>query len=59
MFGHGLNILVLDDDDDDCFLICETISDIEGGSYNVKTAHTPEKAMELIEQNPFHAILCD
>ncbi|MEP1206852.1 MAG: EAL domain-containing protein [Rhizobiaceae bacterium] len=59
MFGHGLKILVLDDDDDDCFLICDAIADIEGGSYDVKTAHTPETAMELIRKNAFHAVLCD
>ena len=27
-----LNILVLDDDEDDSFLICETISEIEGNT---------------------------
>ena len=59
MLGNSLNILVLDDDDDDCFLICETISEIDGGSYDVKTAHTPEKAMELIRENTFQAVLCD
>ncbi len=58
MFGRGLKVLVLDDDDD-CFLICETISDIEGGSYEVKTAHTPENGLELIRKNAFHAVLCD
>ena len=59
MFGPGLKILVLDDDDDDCFLICETISEIEGGSYEVMTASNPKAAMELIRENTFHAVLCD
>ena len=59
MFGLGLKILVLDDDDDDCFLICETISEIEGGSYEVMTASNPKAAMELIRENAFHAVLCD
>ena len=59
MFRPVLKILVLDDDDDDCFLICETISEIEGGSYDVKTASNPTAAMELIRENTFHAVLCD
>ncbi|MEL7430743.1 MAG: diguanylate cyclase, partial [Pseudomonadota bacterium] len=59
MSDFRFEVLVLDDDEDDTFLICEAISEIVGTNYNVKTAHTPELAMQAIRQGSFHAVLCD
>ncbi len=59
MSNLNLKILVLDDDEDDCFLICETISEIEGSNYDVETSNTPQIAMDLIHETTFHVILCD
>ena len=59
MSNNSFRILVLDDDEDDTFLICETIAEIEGTEYDVTTSHTPTAAMELIDENAFHVVLCD
>lgn len=54
-----LKVLILDDDEDDTFLICDTINEIVGTTYRTEVAHTPDDAMALIREHQFQLILCD
>lgn len=49
-------ILIIDDDEDLSFIICEML---ESYGYNVTCAESSEKAFELLESNTYHVILLD
>ncbi|MEM7301709.1 MAG: EAL domain-containing protein [Pseudomonadota bacterium] len=54
-----IHILIVDDDEDDIFLICDTIDEIVGHKYEVKTAHSPAAAIDLLANHNFDLILSD
>ena len=51
-----LNILLVEDNVDLCFLIADTLSQ---NKYNVSTAYDGQKAMELFDNNHFDLIITD
>ncbi|MEO1065979.1 MAG: EAL domain-containing protein [Pseudomonadota bacterium] len=53
------SVLVLDDDEDDAFLICDTIEDIKNSSYDVAVSHAPTQAFEMMREKHFDVVLCD
>lgn len=59
MNRQALRVLVLDDDPDDTFLICDTIDSIVGSPYEHAVAHTPESARDLLKEQTFDIVLCD
>lgn len=54
-----IHILVVDDDEDDIYLICDTISECPGNSYSVRTSHKPSEAAEILRQGGVDIVLCD
>ncbi len=50
------HILIIDDDEDLSFIICEML---EGYGYQVTHAGTTEQAFSLLEENTYHLILLD
>lgn len=50
------HILIIDDDEDLSFIICEML---EGYGYKVTCAGNTEQAFELLENNTYHLILLD
>lgn len=59
MARQTLHVLVLDDDPDDTFLICDTIDSITASPYQYAVAHTPEEARSFLEERSFDIALCD
>ncbi len=54
-----LHVLILDDDPDDTFLICDTIDSITASPYEHIVAHTPDDARALLKDHTFDIVLCD
>ncbi len=54
-----IQILVVDDDEDDIYLICDTISECPGNSYSVRTSNKPPEAAEILRQGGVDVVLCD
>ncbi len=54
-----INILVVDDDEDDLYLINEAIEEVRGASYRVVSAMSPLAAMGELSKGTFDVILSD
>ncbi len=59
MENEPLKILVLDDDEDDTYLICDTIESQSETDYIISVSHNPSEAAEMLRKNPFDIVLCD
>ena len=59
MNSKNLRALIVDDDEDDVFLICDTISEIDDTNYATEVVHCPQKALTLLKQEEFDVVLCD
>ncbi len=59
MSQNCISVLILDDDPDDVFFIEETLSEIDGGSYQADCALNVCAAFDLIEKQNYDVILCD
>lgn len=59
MGSGSIQILVVDDDEDDTYLICDTISECSDNSYSVRSSHKPSEAGEILRQGGVDIVLCD
>lgn len=59
MRGRQLNVLIVDDDEEDAYLACEAIRDIEASDYVLHTATTPQEAFEMVKAGAIDIVLCD
>ena len=60
--GHKLDqvkVLILDDDDDDIFLINDAIDDIVDSNYCVQSTQRPDEASEILHRGEVDIVLCD
>ena len=57
--SQQIRILVLDDDEDDAFLICDTIKEGSGASYSITVCHKPLEAAALLRDDAADIVLCD
>ena len=54
-----IRVLVVDDDEDDSFLICDSIAECHNSNYSVRASHRPDQAAELLRQGEADVVLCD
>ena len=54
-----IQILVLDDDEDDTYLICDAINERSDTSWSIRVSHDPREASELLRRETFDVVLCD
>jgi len=54
-----MRVLILDDDPDDTFLICDTLDSIVASPYQHAVSHTPDDARDLLKDQTFDIVLCD
>ena len=54
-----IRILVLDDDEDDAYLICDTIKEGSRTSYAITVSHKPSEAGDLLHTGCIDIVLCD
>ncbi len=57
--SQTIKILVLDDDEDDAFLICDTIKEGSSASYSITVCHKPPEAADLLRDGAVDIVLCD
>ena len=57
--NQGTKLLVVDDDEDDLYLICEALREVEGACYSVTTATSSLAAMGILSHNSFDVIFSD
>ncbi len=50
MENKPLKILVLDDDEDDTYLICDTIEAQSETDYAISVSHNPSEAAEILRK---------
>lgn len=53
-----MNILYVDDDQDDCFIFCEAVTEVDP-SIKCTTANMRIEALQLVEKNSFEVIMLD
>jgi CheY-like chemotaxis protein len=58
-FGETINLLVVDDDEDDLYLITDALSEVHGTRYSVTTVASPLAAMGQLSKNTFDVIFSD
>ena len=58
-FGKTINLLVVDDDEDDLYLITDALSEVNGTRYSVTTAASPLAAMAQLSKATFDVIFSD
>ena len=56
---HENSILILDDDADDTYLVCDAIEEIADTSYRLTVSHCPKEAADLLRNETFDLVLCD
>jgi diguanylate cyclase (GGDEF)-like protein len=56
---RSLKMLIVDDDEDDIYLIRDALSEVKGTVYHVKEATSALAAMGLLAREPFDVILSD
>ena len=54
-----INVLVIDDDDDDLYLIKDALRNVKSTRYDVTTASSPLLAMNLLAKDKFDIIFSD
>ena len=54
-----IRVLVVDDDEDDSFLICDTISECKDSNYEVAVSHQPAEAADILRLGETDVVLCD
>ncbi|WP_299473866.1 GGDEF domain-containing response regulator [uncultured Roseibium sp.] len=59
MSGKAINVLIVDDDEDDIYLIVDTIGEIAESEYTLHVSHSPTKAIDIIKNNTIDIVLCD
>ncbi len=59
MDNKPIKILVLDDDEDDTYLICDTIESQSETDYDITVSHHPSEAADILQETPFDIVLCD
>ena len=59
ILGKSVKLLVVDDDEDDLYLISEALSEVEGTRYIVTTATSALAAMSILARNTFDVIFSD
>lgn len=52
-------MLIVDDDEDDIYLIVDTIGEITESEYALHVSHSPADAIESIKNNTIDIVLCD
>ena len=57
--GTTINVLVIDDDDDDLYLIKDALRNVKSTRYDVTTASSPLLAMNLLAKDKFDIIFSD
>lgn len=57
--NQRIRVLVLDDDEDDAFLICDTIKEGSGASHSITVCHKPPEAAALLREGSVDIVLCD
>ncbi len=59
MDTEEIRVLIVDDDADDTYLICETFKEIQETKYHLTISHSPDEAKGIIEENQIDIVLCD
>jgi diguanylate cyclase (GGDEF)-like protein len=59
LMAKTIKLLVVDDDEDDLFLIAEALGEVEGTRYGVTTASSPLSAMSALSKDSFDVIFSD
>ncbi|RFS24044.1 hybrid sensor histidine kinase/response regulator [Chitinophaga silvatica] len=59
MSEHPIHILMIDDDEDDFFLVTELLQDISPGQYTLEWASNYQKGITAIENNKHDILLVD
>ncbi len=59
MSSRQLNVLIVDDDEDDAYLACEAIREIEASDYVLHTSAAAQDAFEIVKNNTIDIVLCD
>ncbi len=59
ILGKSVKLLVVDDDEDDLYLISEALNEVEGTRYIVTTATSALAAMSILARNTFDVIFSD
>ncbi len=59
VFGKTIKLLVVDDDEDDVYLIVDALGEVHGTRYAVSTATSPLTAMVKLAQESFDVIFSD
>ena len=54
-----IRILILDDDEDDIFLVSEAITEAGRASYDIMVAHEPSVAAQILREHAVDIVLCD
>ncbi len=57
--SNTIKVLILDDDDDDIFLVTDAIEEIDASGYEVISTNSPSHAEELLSENSADIVLCD
>lgn len=53
------NVLIVDDDDDDVYLIRDTLLQISDVNFEIEVAHTWEAGVTKLTSTNFDVVLCD
>ena len=59
MTQETFRVLILDDDDDDIFIVQDAIEDIEDSDYQVLSTTSPREAEEMLSRGAADILLCD
>lgn len=54
-----IHILVLDDDEDDTYLLCEAIEERSDTPWSIRVSHDPREASEILRRERVDVVLCD
>ena len=57
--GTAIKTLIVDDDEDDLFLIKDALSSVASTRYAITATTSPMKAMTILADGPFDIIFCD
>lgn len=59
MNSDTIRILVLDDDEEDTYLLCDAIEERSETSWSIRVSHEPREAAEILRREPVDVVLCD
>ena len=54
-----IHVLVLDDDEDDTYLLCDAIKQRAETPWSIRVSHDPREASEILRREPIDVVLCD